>query len=1020
MRGEIKRDIDTAAAGQEIKIPVNADIDRLVTKIESAKQALDRLNEARSNPKIDVDIASAQAQLARVQVRLDELRNETSTPKIDADIAVAEAKMAALEERIRSLGDRKSSPKVDVDIAAAQAKLDQLRSQLADAIKAQVEIDLDAAGLREEVALKAKEAAAGQEVKVKVKVDEDGFNLSGLTGSFRTGLGQLRLPIDLIIPGIAAIGSLSGALGLIPAAAGLAGTGLAAMLVGVTGITETIKAYTQAQDAAMGRTATSAAQQAATANSLISASQAVVSARRGVADAERNYEQAVTAAKDAVVNAVNAERQAEVSADQAVESATRSLQSAEDSLTNAKHAALLAERNLTDARLAATRALEDAPNKVRDAELAQQAAIVSLQQAQSAVQVAHQQQQATLHLTAQGLVSVPAPIMPAPNTQALNLAVEQAQQRVVEMGVAYDRAKQDADMLTAAGVDGSKQVISAQDQVAASQKSVANAAAAVGEAQEKLVQAHLDGDQKIIDAKHRVTSAQLALTDTEIRSGEQIIRSKEAVDNAVRAQQQAMLAAGAAAESAAGSMSAFNARLAQLAPNARDAVLAFLGLSAVWHALAGDVQQHLFAGVGDEIRRVGAADLPVLHDGLVGMAAELNHGILLFGDWLASAQTVGDSKIIFGNFTAAAHEFHGAIQPILDIFRDLAVVGSEFLPGFGKTFAELARHAADFIRSARDSGKLKEWMQTGIDTVKTLWGIFRDLVGIIKDVANGPGGDWGLLAGLGLIIGDVRWLLDNFPLLIPILESVFLVSRVMAIVEALKLVKIATLAWTVAQWLLNIALDANPIGLIVIAVLALAGLAYLVWRNWDTIIGWLTDAWHIFSAVFWIVIRWIEDRWNDFLGFLGDVGRIIFGFGGWMWNGIVYGAKWMANQVIGYINGMIRTINVLIHGINWTSFGAFNIPDIPQLTYFATGGIGSGLALVGERGPELVHLPTGSQVMPTANTRHALSGPNDGAPVNLKITIDSSGSQADQILADWVRRFARVNGGGNVQVAFGS
>lgn len=48
---------------------------------------------------------------------------------------------------------------------------------------------------------------------------------------------------------------------------------------------------------------------------------------------------------------------------------------------------------------------------------------------------------------------------------------------------------------------------------------------------------------------------------------------------------------------------------------------------------------------------------------------------------------------------------------------------------------------------------------------------------------------------------------------------------------------------TAAQWLWNAALTANPIGLVITAVAALAGAAYLIYENWEPIKVWFADLW---------------------------------------------------------------------------------------------------------------------------------------------------------------------------------
>lgn len=64
-----------------------------------------------------------------------------------------------------------------------------------------------------------------------------------------------------------------------------------------------------------------------------------------------------------------------------------------------------------------------------------------------------------------------------------------------------------------------------------------------------------------------------------------------------------------------------------------------------------------------------------------------------------------------------------------------------------------------------------------------------------------------------------------------------------------------TKAWTAAQWLLNAAMNANPIGLMVIAVAALAAGVYYLWKNWDEVCDLISGAWQ------WVVDK-ISSGWE--------------------------------------------------------------------------------------------------------------------------------------------------------------
>lgn len=65
--------------------------------------------------------------------------------------------------------------------------------------------------------------------------------------------------------------------------------------------------------------------------------------------------------------------------------------------------------------------------------------------------------------------------------------------------------------------------------------------------------------------------------------------------------------------------------------------------------------------------------------------------------------------------------------------------------------------------------------------------------------------------------------------------------------STLMAIRVATLAWQGAQWLLNIAMDANPVGVIVVGIAALVVGIVLLITKWKQIITWLKQAWQWFT-----------------------------------------------------------------------------------------------------------------------------------------------------------------------------
>jgi phage-related protein len=95
-----------------------------------------------------------------------------------------------------------------------------------------------------------------------------------------------------------------------------------------------------------------------------------------------------------------------------------------------------------------------------------------------------------------------------------------------------------------------------------------------------------------------------------------------------------------------------------------------------------------------------------------------------------------------------------------------------------------------------------------------------------------------------------------------------------------------------------------------------------------------------------------------------------------VWSGIVSGIKSAVNLAIDAINALIRGMNKISGGLDFIAGPWLNWGDIPQIPKLARGGTlaTTGLALVGERGPELLNLPRGTRVHNAEETRRMLGG----------------------------------------------
>jgi hypothetical protein len=153
----------------------------------------------------------------------------------------------------------------------------------------------------------------------------------------------------------------------------------------------------------------------------------------------------------------------------------------------------------------------------------------------------------------------------------------------------------------------------------------------------------------------------------------------------------------------------------------------------------------------------------------------------------------------------------------------------------------------------------------------------------------------------------------------------------------------------------------------------------------------------------WFVNKFGQIR--DFLaGFdLKDVGEAIINS---VREGVIASAQGLVAAVVGAINGAIAAAKAAIAGLAGGLPGGVTVPGFALGTMFAPGG----LAMVGERGPELVQLPRGSRVYPNRELRGA-----GGVTSNYQfsVTVNAPGGQPAAVagaVEDGVRRAMRAVG----------
>ena len=206
----------------------------------------------------------------------------------------------------------------------------------------------------------------------------------------------------------------------------------------------------------------------------------------------------------------------------------------------------------------------------------------------------------------------------------------------------------------------------------------------------------------------------------------------------------------------------FAESLKALSPAAAATALAFKGLSTEAHNLRLAVQEKLFSGLAAEITSIGGTYLPIISAGFQGIATQANGAATAFAAFLKSPQTVTDTTTFLDNIGSAFGRLVIAVEPFMGAMRDIGTVGSSFLPALSSSLAGAALKFGDFISNARESGKLGEWIQSGIDAFGNLAsgiGSVARIFGGFIAAAGAAGG--GTLSGLADVLGRVATVVNG-------------------------------------------------------------------------------------------------------------------------------------------------------------------------------------------------------------------------------------------------------------------
>lgn len=202
------------------------------------------------------------------------------------------------------------------------------------------------------------------------------------------------------------------------------------------------------------------------------------------------------------------------------------------------------------------------------------------------------------------------------------------------------------------------------------------------------------------------------------------------------------------------------------------------------------------------------------------------------------------------------------------------------------------------------------------------------------------------------------------------------VGTVMTFVTWIKEAGIATKIWTGVQWLLNAAMDANPIGAVILGVAALIAIGYVLYSNWGKISTFASSMWN------------------------GAVTAI---------NGFVTKVKTKFGEIYTWVMNKWKALsNTLSHPINAVINYFSKDKGAPNVSQNAEGGIygkGAFLTTFAEDSGEsaIPHEPTRRNISLLARTNDIMGNPLGGSVIQASfaphIVVNGGGTSTEDISA---------------------
>jgi phage-related protein len=647
---------------------------------------------------------------------------------------------------------------------------------------------------------------------------------------------------------------------------------------------------------------------------------------------------------------------------------------AEHRLVVAQRAALQAQEDLNEARKTAAERLADVTRELARAHLDERAAILAVKDAQNELRSARSSGDRTA-------------------VQRAQIGYEESVLSLEEIRARLKDVTQEEAKRAAAGVEGSDEVKAALErqadavyELAQAQRNLTSGAGGADKAAQAYAKLTAQG-KALVDVLHAIAPAWRRVQQaTQAAMLDRVAEDLKAISGAylpVMAVQLPALASGW------NNMFRSMSRVAVQADFVND-MNGSLGRSATLWQRVGNAFGPFLSGFRHWVV-IGSAFMPRMGSWTQKQAAA-------FDRWSGSVRETGKAHAWIERALVVGHEFWVLLKNLGGATVALFSAGSAG-PGYLKTLSDGAAALRDFLNTDEGKAKAANLFTSLRDIWSAAWAAFKQLLDLLAQADLS--GVVGVFTVMGAVFAFLARHMDIVNKLLPILIPAFVAFKVaiLAVRAATAIWAIATGIATAAQWLWNVAMYANPIGLIILAIVAFVAVIVLLWTHSEGFRNFFISMWDEIWSFLKMIGHWFAHDFVDFFVKAWEVIKTAF-----KWQTIVDGFKWAVNQLIRGWNAL--DFGIHLHLPSWAGGYGFDVDDVvPDIPYLATGG------RVKESGLAVIH--RGETVTPAAQV-----APLSGGRVDVVQLVAPPGDVMAEMFLEGMRKIVRRRGG-NVQFVVG-